>query len=164
MRPSLHRPCRPGLWMAARFAGRVGAQRCISIIRGISIMLWFRFAMIHSEPAISRKTMSTPKASASTLLVLSGPVVMWRKNTMYTHLRDRQHDEGDRNDRHPDDTATADIERGHGQPRRHRQADEIAEDAVGDAAPVEPLVPGRSVVGMGMKVVDELAHAAAPSR
>ena len=32
--------------------------------------------MIQSEPPISNTTMSTPKARASTLLVLSGPVVM----------------------------------------------------------------------------------------
>ena len=34
------------------------------------------FAMIHSDPAITRKTIRRPKASASTLLALSGPVVM----------------------------------------------------------------------------------------
>ncbi len=47
---------------------------------GIS-MLAFISAMIHIEPATTTNTMSTPKASASTLLVLSGPVVMCRKNT-----------------------------------------------------------------------------------
>ena len=29
---------------------------------------------------------ATPKASASTLLVLSGPVVMWRKKTRWTPI------------------------------------------------------------------------------
>ena len=42
--------------------------------------------MIHSEPAISSNTISTPKASARTLLVLSGPVVMWRKKTRCTPI------------------------------------------------------------------------------
>ena len=42
--------------------------------------------MIHSEPPTTRKTISTPKASASTLLVLSGPVVMWRKKTRCTPI------------------------------------------------------------------------------
>ena len=38
-------------------------------------------AMIQIVPIITRKTISTPNASASTLLVLSGPLVMWRKKT-----------------------------------------------------------------------------------
>ena len=54
---------------------------CISISSAGGIMLSFRSAMIHSEPTTTRITMSTPNASASTLLVLSGPVVMCRKNT-----------------------------------------------------------------------------------
>ena len=37
--------------------------------------------MIQIVPIITRNTISTPKASASTLLVLSGPLVMWRKKT-----------------------------------------------------------------------------------
>jgi hypothetical protein len=37
------------------------------------IMLAFRLAMIQSEPATTRVTMSTLNASASTLFVLSGP-------------------------------------------------------------------------------------------
>ncbi len=59
-------------------------QCCIRIFigpaDGIS-MFWFISAMIHIEPATTTNTMSTPKASASTLLVLSGPVVTCRKNT-----------------------------------------------------------------------------------
>jgi hypothetical protein len=39
------------------------------------VMFAFKFAMIQSEPAITKITMSTPNASASTLLVLSGPEV-----------------------------------------------------------------------------------------
>ena len=42
--------------------------------------------MIHSEPPITRITISRPKASAITLLVLSGPVVMCRKNTRCTPI------------------------------------------------------------------------------
>jgi hypothetical protein len=53
----------------------------ISSPDGVGIMFALRLAMIQSEPAITSATMSTPKASARTLLVLSGPVVMWRKNT-----------------------------------------------------------------------------------
>ena len=34
--------------------------------------------MIQSDPPITSTTIRTPKASANTLLVLSGPVVMWR--------------------------------------------------------------------------------------
>ena len=47
---------------------------------GIS-MLSFISAMIHIVPTTTTNTMSRPKASASTLFVLSGPVVMCRKNT-----------------------------------------------------------------------------------
>src|SRR5262249_11361154 len=63
-------------------------QRCICkfIISACGIMFAFRLAMITSDPARTRNTMSTPKASASTLLVLSGPVVMWRKNTRCTPI------------------------------------------------------------------------------
>jgi hypothetical protein len=42
-------------------------------------MFWSKFVMIHSEPAITTATISTPNASASTLFVLSGPDVMCRK-------------------------------------------------------------------------------------
>src|SRR5882672_4787312 len=55
--------------------------RCKFISSGGGIILSFKFAIIHSEPATTSVTMSTPNASASTLLVLSGPVVMWRKKT-----------------------------------------------------------------------------------
>ena len=42
--------------------------------------------MIQSEPVRSSSTISTPKASAMTLLTLSGPVVMWRKKTRWTPI------------------------------------------------------------------------------
>src|SRR5579864_4864753 len=59
------------------------AQCCIckSISSGGGIMFSLRLVMIHSEPATTTTTMKMPNASASTLFVLSGPVVMWRKNT-----------------------------------------------------------------------------------
>ena len=50
------------------------------------IMLWFIVVMIDSVPTISNVTISRPKASASTLLVLSGPVVMCRKKTRWTPI------------------------------------------------------------------------------
>jgi hypothetical protein len=37
--------------------------------------------MIHSDATVSGITIKTPNASASTLLKLSGPVMMWRKKT-----------------------------------------------------------------------------------
>ena len=37
-------------------------------IMSVGIMLWFMLAMIHSEPMMISPTISTPKASASTLL------------------------------------------------------------------------------------------------
>ena len=44
-------------------------------------MFALRLAMIQSDPPTMSMAMRTPKASASTLLVLSGPVLMCRKNT-----------------------------------------------------------------------------------
>jgi hypothetical protein len=63
-------------------AGNAG-QCCICefISSAGGIMLAFKSDMIHSDPATTRVTMSTPNASASTLFVLSGPVVMCRKKT-----------------------------------------------------------------------------------
>ncbi len=49
-------------------------------------MLEFMLLMIQTEPPISSTTNRTPKASAMTLLMLSGPVVMWRKNTRCTPI------------------------------------------------------------------------------
>src|SRR5215831_886778 len=71
----------------AAYAGDA-VQRCmcrsISSRPGIRVLL--RSVMIYSEPATTRNTISTPNASASTLLVLSGPVVMWRKKTRCTPI------------------------------------------------------------------------------
>ncbi len=64
--------------------GRAGhCYRCICMIWSIGIRLWLRLAMIQSDPPITRSTIRTPNASASasTVLVLSGPVVMCRKIT-----------------------------------------------------------------------------------
>ena len=59
-------------------------QCCILMLIGAPdgiIMFAFISAVIHIVPATTTNTMRTPKASASTLLVLSGPLVMCRKNT-----------------------------------------------------------------------------------
>ena len=59
-------------------------QCCILMLIGAPdgiIMFTFISATIHIVPATTTNTMRTPKASASTLLVLSGPLVMCRKNT-----------------------------------------------------------------------------------
>jgi hypothetical protein len=59
-------------------------QCCILMLIGSPdgiVMFAFKSAMIHIVPATTTNTMRTPKASASTLLVLSGPLVMCRKNT-----------------------------------------------------------------------------------
>jgi hypothetical protein len=42
-------------------------------------MLWFRWSMTQIEPAMTSVAISTPKASTSTLSVLSGAVAMRRK-------------------------------------------------------------------------------------
>jgi hypothetical protein len=66
---------------------------CKFISSAGGVMPSFRFVMIHNDPAATMITMSTPNASASTLLVLSGPVVMCRKKTngewAISHIRPR---------------------------------------------------------------------------
>src|SRR5262245_28032070 len=47
----------------------------------IGIMLLLRLAMIQTEPVMTRKTISTPKARARILLVLSDPLPRCRKKT-----------------------------------------------------------------------------------
>ena len=76
---------RAGQGLLPRINGSV-LHFCISIMSAAGIMLPFRLAMITREPAITSRTMSTPNASASTLFVLSGPVVMCRKNTRWTPI------------------------------------------------------------------------------
>src|ERR1700730_7204593 len=56
---------------------------CRFISSAAGIILSFRSAMIKSDPTTTRATISTPNASAITLLVLSGPVVTCRKNTRW---------------------------------------------------------------------------------
>jgi hypothetical protein len=60
---------------------RASSYLCISMMAEAGIMFALRCAMIHSDPETMRATTSTPKASASTLLVLSAPVLICRKNT-----------------------------------------------------------------------------------
>jgi hypothetical protein len=59
---------------------------CISMMAEAGIMFVLRCAMIHSDPETMRVTTSRPKASASTLLVLSGPVPICRKNIKCTPI------------------------------------------------------------------------------
>ena len=49
---------------------------CIGMSRSIGIMFWLRLVMIHTDPTISTNTIKTPNASAITLFMLSGLVVM----------------------------------------------------------------------------------------
>jgi hypothetical protein len=59
------------------------AQCCICklINSAEGIMSASGFVVIQSDPAVTRVTMSMPKANASMLLGLSGPVAMCRKQT-----------------------------------------------------------------------------------
>jgi hypothetical protein len=80
------RSCRQACWRwgEARLTCSALVQCCIIcmfITSDDGIRLSFRFVMITSEPPTTRSTTRMPKASASTLLVLSGAVVICRKNT-----------------------------------------------------------------------------------
>ena len=62
------------------------SYRCISMMADIGIMFAFRLAMIQSEPETTSVTINRPKMSAITLFVLSGFVLMLRKNTRCTPI------------------------------------------------------------------------------
>src|SRR4029077_15395713 len=69
------------------FVGLRHAQWAFSAYcAGIGIILLLRLAMIQTEPVITRKTISTPKARARILFVLSGPLPRCRKNTRWTPI------------------------------------------------------------------------------
>ena len=55
-------------------AYRAERHRCICITCSIGGMLLLRWDMIQSDPAMRRKTIRMPNASAMTLFVLSGPL------------------------------------------------------------------------------------------
>ena len=78
---------------------------CCSGRRGTASAPYFRlkFDMIHRDPTINSATMNTPKAKARTLLMLSGPVVMWRKSGVDAHLRNRENEERNGDTRFPDE-------------------------------------------------------------
>ena len=105
--------------------------------------------MIHSDPTITSMTISTPNASARTLLALSGPVVMWRKKTRCTPicaiasttsaigmLGPQTSDRPGNEERHDGDQG------------RERQPDQIAEHPFGDLAAAGPLVAGSGIAGV----------------
>src|SRR5215831_4491395 len=52
----------------------------------MGIRLLLRLAMIQTEPVMTRKTISTPKATARMLFVLSGPLPRCRKKTRWTPI------------------------------------------------------------------------------
>ena len=77
-------PAPKGMFPEAALTGSARSHICMRV--RADVMLPLRCAMIHSEPPSSRMTMRIPKANAITLLVLSGPVVMCRKNTRCTPI------------------------------------------------------------------------------
>ena len=103
--------------------------------------------MIQSDPTIRRKTIKTPNASASTLLTLSGPVVMCRKKTqVHADLSDREHHKRNRNAGVPNQRCPGDEERHRGEQDRKAQADKIALNAFRNLVAPRGLV-ARRVVG-----------------
>src|SRR5262249_50971695 len=70
-----------------------GRQRCRNAhdsspahCTDMGIRLLLRLAKIQTEPAMTRKTISRPKARARMLFVLSGPLPRCRKNTRWTPI------------------------------------------------------------------------------
>ena len=121
--------------------------------------------MIHSDPTISRNTISTPNASANTLLKLSGAGGdVQEEDEVNAHLRDRQHHQCNRNAGLPDQRRTGDEERNDCDQRRQPKADQIAANAFGDLAAVGRLVAGSQVAFMQMQTDFGVAHRANPIR
>ena len=89
-------------------------------------MLPLRLAMIQTEPVMTRKTISTPKASARILLVLSGPLPRCRKKTRWTpNLREGEHDQPDGDARGPEQVGLRHDERGDRRQNRKPQPGRI---------------------------------------
>src|SRR5262245_57805756 len=136
-------------------------RTCKSIMSDGCIMLSFRLLMIHSEPATTRNTMRMPNASASTLLVLSGPVVMCRKKTrVHTHLRDGEHDKAERDAGRPDQRRVGHPEGGGGEGHGEGQTDRV--DAHVGQRPLSRLGRYRDVSGGA--IVACVGHGRTPIR
>src|ERR1700752_832451 len=69
-----------------RNLGRLGMLHRQIHQLGIGIVLLLRLAMIQTEPVMTRKTISTPKARARILFVLSGPLPRCKKKTRWTPI------------------------------------------------------------------------------
>ena len=106
--------------------------------------------MIHTEPAMTRPTISAPKASASTLLVLSGAGGdVQEEDEVDAHLRDRQRREPHHHARPVEERGAArHPERGDGQrqPRARGRSRSSAPTSDTECSPKSPPSPGADVV------------------
>src|SRR5205807_10543592 len=74
------------VWEGVDVGGSGQRPVCTGIGIMSGIMLALRLAMIQIEPVMTRKTISTPKARARILFVLSGPLPRCRKKTRWTPI------------------------------------------------------------------------------
>ena len=119
--------------------------------------------MIQSEPVRSSRTISTPNASAITLLTLSGPVRdVEEEDEVNAHLRNCENGQGDRNAWTPDECGARDEEGRNGEQRREPKSNQVAPNALGDLCSLEALVARRGVRLMEVLCWLEVAHCAAP--
>src|SRR5262249_60181817 len=79
---SCERKMGPQAWLPLRRPLRAFPDHCTLI----GIMWLLRLAMIQTEPVMTRNTISTPKARARILFVLSGPLPRCRKKTRWTPI------------------------------------------------------------------------------
>src|SRR6516225_10183610 len=98
----------PQAWLPLRLPLRAFPDHCAVI----GIMLLLRLAMIQTEPVMTRNTISTPKARARILLVLSGPVPRCRKKEVDADLREGEYDQTDGDARGPEQIGLRHDERG----------------------------------------------------
>jgi hypothetical protein len=96
------------------------------MLAGIAIIFSLRLAMIQQEPATTRKTINTPKASARMLFVFSGPLPRCRKKD--ADLRDGEHDQSDRDARRPQQIGLRHDKRADRRDDRERQPDRVGQE------------------------------------
>ena len=120
--------------------------------------------MIQSEPAISRSTISTPKASASDVVGVVGPRGdVQEEDEVDAHLRDREDGERDGRCSAPRRAGAAREERRDREQRREREPDEVAAHAGRDVVLGAPFVARGDVAGVGVRGNPAVTHSPAPS-
>ena len=121
--------------------------------------------MIQSDPTMISITMRTPKASASTLFALSGPVVMWMKKTRWMPIwAIASTTSAKRDARPPDQVGSGDEEGDAGDECRQEESDRVAQKAFHHLVAAGRLIPRCGVAVIENRIDVGLAHQPTPNR